>query len=285
MPWCTFGFARDRDHDCDAGQKLASNKGETVLKCAIRLGQNRFGWLILSACVGFVLALSFVAAAQGQANDTCFSCHDTEGFANTLDNGDEMNLYVPRNTYLNSIHGAAELSCDNCHEGYVEYPHPEKTFVSQRGFAVQANESCVNCHPDEAASYQNEFHGKTLAMRKLRSAATGKAITTAPEATCTDCHGSHNILPATDQASQVHPDNLTTTCQNCHEKATPQFVVAFTKHTKPAPTDPQSAVTYWINLAYQIAIPALLGTLFLFMLLELAFMLRKRQHKTLNQNN
>jgi hypothetical protein len=35
-------------------------------------------------------------------------------------------------------------------------------------------------------------------------------------AVCTDCHGVHNILPASDPRSPVHPLNVANTCQQCH---------------------------------------------------------------------
>jgi 5-methylcytosine-specific restriction endonuclease McrA len=217
------------------------------------------------------------AAAESNPNETCLSCHDTEGFSTTLDNGEEMPLYVPRDSYLKSVHGEAELTCDNCHENYSEYPHPEKTFKSVGGFSLKAEESCANCHPDEAASYLKDYHGKTGALRKLKGTA---AVTSAPEATCADCHGAHNILRADNPASKVNPGNLAATCQDCHEKATPKFAAAFT-HKTPTSTDAESAVTYWINVFYQVVIPALVGSLVLFMLLELVFMLRhRRSHKT-----
>jgi hypothetical protein len=38
------------------------------------------------------------------------------------------------------------------------------------------------------------------------------------EANCVDCHGVHDILPAADQGSSVHPANLAKTCGQtaCH---------------------------------------------------------------------
>jgi hypothetical protein len=42
-------------------------------------------------------------------------------------------------------------------------------------------------------------------------------------ATCSDCHGSHAILRASDPASSVAPANLLKTCQKCHQDATAGF--------------------------------------------------------------
>jgi cytochrome b subunit of formate dehydrogenase len=35
-------------------------------------------------------------------------------------------------------------------------------------------------------------------------------------ATCSSCHGSHDVLPAADPASRVHPDKVPATCGECH---------------------------------------------------------------------
>ena len=41
--------------------------------------------------------------------------------------------------------------------------------------------------------------------------------------TCASCHGSHEILPASDPASTVSPRNRLKTCQKCHAGATANF--------------------------------------------------------------
>jgi hypothetical protein len=41
---------------------------------------------------------------------------------------------------------------------------------------------------------------------------------------CADCHGAHEILPASDPRSPIAPKNLVRTCGKCHENATANFV-------------------------------------------------------------
>jgi hypothetical protein len=42
-------------------------------------------------------------------------------------------------------------------------------------------------------------------------------------ATCASCHGSHEILPPSETASTVSPQNRLKTCQKCHAGASPNF--------------------------------------------------------------
>ena len=41
---------------------------------------------------------------------------------------------------------------------------------------------------------------------------------------CADCHGAHEILPASDPRSPVSPQRLVATCGRCHEGANENFV-------------------------------------------------------------
>jgi hypothetical protein len=43
-------------------------------------------------------------------------------------------------------------------------------------------------------------------------------------AKCADCHGAHDIRPASDPASTVAPANLVRTCSQCHAGANENFV-------------------------------------------------------------
>ena len=62
---------------------------------------------------------------------------------------------------------------------------------------------CGACHDDVAADYVQ--HGMGLVGKN-------PAVPT-----CAQCHGSHQIRPAIDPASQVNAANLPATCGACHE--------------------------------------------------------------------
>ena len=41
---------------------------------------------------------------------------------------------------------------------------------------------------------------------------------------CADCHGAHEVLPASDPRSPIAPANLVKTCGQCHTNANESFV-------------------------------------------------------------
>ena len=97
-------------------------------------------------------------------------------------------------------------------------------------------------------------------------------------ATCSDCHGTHDILPARNPASSVAPANLLKTCQNCHADATAGFAT-FQAH---ATTDDFAHYPYaWIASKFVIA--AVGGVLVIFWIHSALWFYRelrdRQQHK------
>ncbi|RMF75599.1 MAG: cytochrome B [Acidobacteria bacterium] len=90
----------------------------------------------------------------------------------------------------------AELECTDCHQDKNTFPHDPAT-----GFRVGLD-GCGTCHLEPAETYTR--HGICQ-------------VDTCPDApTCATCHGGHEVLPATDRASRIHPANLPKTCGQCH---------------------------------------------------------------------
>ncbi len=64
---------------------------------------------------------------------------------------------------------------------------------------------CAKCHEGKVwDTYNYSFHG------------TAVKFGYASAATCADCHGNHNILPAADRQSMVSAENRPETCARCH---------------------------------------------------------------------
>jgi predicted CXXCH cytochrome family protein len=57
---------------------------------------------------------------------------------------------------------------------------------------------------DQLAQYKTSVHGVKLAHGDTRVAV------------CTDCHTTHDIRPASDPHSSIHPLNIAATCKRCH---------------------------------------------------------------------
>jgi hypothetical protein len=86
------------------------------------------------------------------------------------------------------------------------------------------------------------FHGKVTELGFTRVAA------------CSDCHGAHAILPASNPASLVAKTHLVETCGKCHQGANEKFV-AYDPHPDPSNYQ-RSAVLWWANRFYWVLIPA-----------------------------
>lgn len=113
-----------------------------------------------------------------------------------------------RERYNKSIHGRLLAegnpdapACNDCHSSHEIAP--------QRGaLDIRILRSgCGNCHETRKKTYDDTFHGKATSLGYLVAA------------TCADCHTAHDILPASDTGSSVHPGNVLSTCRSCHPSA------------------------------------------------------------------
>ena len=96
--------------------------------------------------------------------------------------------------------------------------------------------TCGRCHEDPAVlrhtslpyaaveGYDATFHGSALAHG------------VSDVATCSSCHGAHDVLPAGDPQSRVNAANLEKTCQQCHKTVTSEMIAAATHGEGPPET-------------------------------------------------
>lgn len=85
-------------------------------------------------------------------------------------------------------------------------------------------ETCGRCHGDKSVlqgsgisdrpflSYRESVHAKALAQGNTSAAV------------CTDCHKSHDILPASDPQSPIAKVNIPGTCSQCHKSESAEFM-------------------------------------------------------------
>jgi len=124
------------------------------------------------------------------------------------------------NEFVNSIHFSndskelAEMpSCADCHSAHKISP------VKKDKFMTEVTDQCGECHKKLSETYLETMHGKAYHLGYLGSAK------------CSDCHGSHNILPASDPKSSISLHNIVGTCQQCHEDANKKFTGYLTHAT------------------------------------------------------
>jgi nitrate/TMAO reductase-like tetraheme cytochrome c subunit len=148
-------------------------------------------------------------------------------------------------------------TCATCHEGiqtlYASSVHAQQVSAGNTGAAVCSDchtshrirraeveawrlaviEECGTCHVDQIGTYRDTYHGKVTELGFTRVAG------------CSSCHGSHAILPASHPASAIAPQNLVTTCRQCHTEANENFA-KYDPHADK--NDPErSPVLYWTN--------------------------------------
>ncbi len=85
-------------------------------------------------------------------------------------------------------------------------------------------ETCGRCHGDKSImqgsgiserpflSYRESVHAKAIAQGNLSAAV------------CTDCHNSHDILPAANPQSPIAKSNIPLTCSKCHKGESAEFM-------------------------------------------------------------
>jgi hypothetical protein len=151
--------------------------------------------------------------------------------------------------HLESIHGQQLVqgnpdvaTCVDCHSAEGN-PHSVIRVLEYDAPAYKKNvaETCAKCHGDEELmesygivekvyeSYMRSFHGKAMQLGTYEIAQLDKA-------TCTNCHGVHDIKSTSDPDSPVDGlDNLARTCEQCHPNAGTKFASGFLGHKEASP--------------------------------------------------
>ncbi len=133
--------------------------------------------------------------SRARIPETCGSCHQAE-----------------RDAFVKGMHGKlrqegnlAAPGCTDCHSAHAIEQHDVPKFQTE------VIKECGGCHQEYLSSYRDTFHGQVTALGFARMA------------TCASCHGAHEVLPASNPASKISPQNRLKTCQACHAGASPNF--------------------------------------------------------------
>jgi Doubled CXXCH motif (Paired_CXXCH_1) len=167
-----------------------------------------------SSCHGThkILSRTNPASRTYRANipSTCGSCHAG-----------------PKADYFAGIHGKQLEAgnpkapvCSDCHTAH------QIARVQTAAWQTKTSATCGNCHKEKFATYLDTFHAQVSALGYVETAH------------CWNCHGNHDILPASDPKSPVNPAHLLATCRQCHAGAT-VGLVSYHPHA-----DPRDRKTY-----------------------------------------
>jgi hypothetical protein len=147
--------------------------------------------------------------------------------------------------YTASVHavalknGGAAPVCSDCHTAHTI----QRADTPAWRLSVAAE--CGTCHGEVVDSFRRTFHGKVTELGFTRVAA------------CADCHGAHDILPASNPASTVSKARLVETCGKCHAGANERFV-KYDPHPNPH-NYARSPLMWWINRFYIVLIGGCFG--------------------------
>ena len=177
--------------------------------------------------------------------------------------------------YTASVHGAALMDTSNpdvpvCTDCHGAHSQDDPTTAA---FRLKSPDICGKCHGNAALmekysistdvfnTYVADFHGTTVTLfeKQHPDQPTNKAV-------CTDCHGVHDIAKVTDTDASVVKANLLVTCQRCHPDATPNFPDSWVGHFQP--NRDRFPIVYYVNLFYKFLIPAVIGAMALFVLVD-----------------
>ena len=154
----------------------------------------------------------------------CSSCHGSHRILPALDAESTVNRRNVPSTcgqchagvlkiFETSVHGRAAKAgnakapvCNNCHTSH------QIRRVEMESWKLDIVQECGNCHQESLRTYRDTFHGQVTALGFTRVAR------------CSDCHGSHDILPKSDPNSSVAPTHLVATCGKCHTSVNASFV-------------------------------------------------------------
>lgn len=167
--------------------------------------------------VAFLMLLSLASSSATAAppKDSCIACHaELEGKQSD-----------PVKKFDSDIHRQAGLGCADCHGGDAGDESMD-AMSRAKGFRgtptkAQTPDFCARCHSDIA--YMHRFNPKMRAdqLSQYLTSVHGKRLKQSDSkvAACVDCHSVHDILPAKDTRSPVHPTNVASTCGRCHADA------------------------------------------------------------------
>jgi len=166
-----------------------------------------------------------LAASVHASIPSCTSCHGTHEIQDKAafsPSGCASCHPDPDRAYQRSVHGLSQkrgqreaARCQDCHGGHEI---KKKSDPQSRVYPLNLPRTCARCHvnpeliakykipaPSAYQLYMDNIHGRALTKSGLLVAAV-----------CSNCHGSHEILPPKDPNSTISRGRIPETCGTCH---------------------------------------------------------------------
>jgi formate dehydrogenase gamma subunit len=203
--------------DCHAGAAKSGHTAKTASASCLACHADEETKLTASA-----------HAMLGDPKDssTCITCHGTHDVVDPATRGPLFCATchaTEASQYNLSIHGRAHAkmngdapTCQSCHgpAHQVVASGDAKSPVSKANLPA----TCGQCHSNPALATKYMF-AVAKPVEAYASSAHGRAIQRGNlnAASCNDCHGVHDILPASDPHSKIWKQNVASTCAQCHK--------------------------------------------------------------------
>lgn len=142
-----------------------------------------------------VVLFCFQPAVSQITDEDCLTCHSDKELEAVTERGKTLNLFVPENPLMGSVHES--ISCTDCHTGaksFEDVPHSDKPLTM----------ACATCHEEAEQAVASDVHGVAREAGNPRSP------------TCWSCHGGHRMLPLASPESQLSKTRQADTCGKCH---------------------------------------------------------------------
>jgi hypothetical protein len=148
--------------------------------------------LTFSLSVDAQPAPAAAAAPAPDPNESCMMCHSDPGAKS--ESG--KSIAVDAGVFAGSVHGQMQFKCTDCHSDVSaeKLPHAPKLKPA----------NCAACHDAAVKEYDATAHAKARNGGNMVAA------------TCSDCHGKHDIRKSSDEKSRTFYTKVEETCAACH---------------------------------------------------------------------
>jgi len=159
----------------------------SIRKKCYSLLRNKYVWIMV------MMLPVFTGIVMAKEDVSCYHCH-----TKIIDE------------FRNNIHYSKGFSCVDCHGGteasnssLISDSAMSGNFVG-RPSRENITDICSKCHVQETKDYKTSIHWEQIQKGHTEAA------------TCTDCHGVHDIRAINDTNSSTNHQNSPTTCAKCH---------------------------------------------------------------------
>ncbi|MBI4266987.1 MAG: hypothetical protein HY668_01300 [Chloroflexi bacterium] len=257
--WTTAGYALDENNclSCHGNTGLTTTKNGTgislyVSEKAVGTGAHRY--IDCTSCHTQEPHKVDTPLTKLSLAEKCGTCHEYQ-----------YRLHLESSHGQQLARGNPDVAtCVDCHSPEGS-PHSVIRVLEYNAPAYKKNisQTCARCHGDEEVmanygivekvyeSYMRSFHGKAIQLGTYE-------ITRLDSATCTNCHGVHDIKSLADPAAPVAGlDNLARTCEQCHRGAGVEFARGFLGHREASPVNVPAA--HATEIFFTIILKSVLG--------------------------